>query len=219
MKSNNGSSTIFLERRTQIGSKEGLVTSIAAAIVIGFLISIAIMSTSYVPSEVSPNFVDVASQIIPKALAINTVPPSGIGSNITLGTPQFLGTEYDKTTSLKPVIVNGTHGFLVVFTGHGILNGVNVTDNGKGFIADGPNGIVYSKGSGTWTGRNGTAGTATYNFQGLGQYGADGKLRDVITDLQTNATGKLAFLSNMVVIDKNEIDKAGNAITKYWELK
>jgi hypothetical protein len=51
------------------------------------------------------------------------------------------------------------------------------------------------------------------------QYGADGKLRDIITDLQSNATGKLAFLGNVVVIDKNEIDKAGNAITKYWELK
>jgi len=59
----------------------------------------------------------------------------------------------------------------------------------------------------------------SYNFQGKGQYGADGKLRDIITDLQTNATGKLAFLGNVVVIDKNEIDKAGNAITKYWELK
>jgi len=45
------------------------------------------------------------------------------------------------------------------------------------------------------------------------------KLRDIITDLQTNATGKLAFLSNVVVIDRNEIDKAGNAVTKYWELK
>lgn len=219
MKFDNGSSTVSLERRTQISSRDRLVTSIPAAIVIGFLSSIAIMSTSYVLSEVSPNFVDVASQIIPKALATNIVPPGGIGSNITLGTPQFLGTEYDKTTSLKPVIVNGTHGFLVVFTGNGVLNGVNVTDNGKGFIATGPKGVVYSKGSGTWTGRNGNVGTATYNFQGLGQYGADGKLRDVITDLQTNATGKLAFLSNVVVIDKNEIDKAGNAITKYWELK
>jgi hypothetical protein len=103
--------------------------------------------------------------------------------------------------------------------GNGTLNGVNVTDSGKGFIANGPNGIVYSRGEGVWMGRNGNVGTAIYNFQGIGQYGADGKLRNIITDLQANATGKLAFLGNVVVIDKNEIDKAGNAITKYWELK
>ena len=69
------------------------------------------------------------------------------------------------------------------------------------------------------TARNGSNGMATYSFQGTGHYGADVKLMDIITDLQTNATGKLAFLSNVVVIDRNEIDKAGNAVTKYWELK
>jgi hypothetical protein len=140
-------------------------------------------------------------------------------SNITIGSPQLIGTEYDKTISLKPASINGTHGFLTVFVGNGILNGVNVTDSGKGFIANGPNGIVYSRGEGIWMGRNGNVGMAVYNFQGVGHYGADGKIRNIITDLQTNATGKLAFLGNVVVIDKNEIDKAGNAITKYWELK
>jgi hypothetical protein len=140
-------------------------------------------------------------------------------SDITIGSPQLIGTEYDKTISLKPASINGTHGFLIAFVGNGTLNGVNVTDSGKGFIANGPNGKVYSKGEGVWMARNGNVGTAIYNFQGIGQYGADGKLRNIITDLQTNATGKLAFLGNVVVIDKNEIDKAGNAITKYWELK
>jgi hypothetical protein len=32
------------------------------------------------------------------------------GSNITLGNPQLNYTEYDKTTTFKPAIVNGTHG-------------------------------------------------------------------------------------------------------------
>ena len=63
-----------------------------------------------------------------------------------------------------------------------------------------------------WMTRNGNVGKATYN-------GPDGKLRNIITDLQTNATGRLAFLRNVGVIDKNQIDIAGNAITKYWELK
>jgi hypothetical protein len=60
---------------------------------------------------------------------------------------------------------------------------------------------------------------ATYTFQGIGHYNADGKLRNTIADIQTKATGKLALLSKVLIIDKNEIDKAGNAITKYWELK
>ena len=219
MKFANGSPTVSLERRTRINSKVGLVTSIAAAVVIGFSISIPIMSAAVELFEVSPNFVDVASQIIPKALATNTTPAGAIGSNITIGNPEFIGTAYDKATSLKPTIINGTHGFLVVFTGNGILNGINVTDSGKGFITNGPNGTVYFKGEGIWMGRISNIGTATYNFQGRGQYGADGKLRDIITELPTNATGKLAFLGNMIVIHKSEIDKAGIAITKYWELK
>jgi hypothetical protein len=93
------------------------------------------------------------------------------------------------------------------------------SDDGKGFITNRSDGIIYSKGEGVWTARDGANGMATYSFQGIGQYGADGKLRDIITDLQTKATGNLGFLGNVVVIDKNEVDKAGNAITKYWELK
>jgi hypothetical protein len=99
------------------------------------------------------------------------------------------------------------------------LTGVNVTDNGKGFITNKSDGAIYSQGGGVWMARNGSNGMATYSFQGTGHYGTGGKLRNIITDLQTKATGKLAFLSNVVVIDRNEIYKAGNAITKYWELK
>jgi len=181
-----------------------------AVLIIGIFISSSIWAAD-----------TVAAQIAYGTVSNATYARTGgaTSSNITIGSPQLIGTEYDKTISLKPASINGTHGFLIVFVGNGILNGVNVTDSGKGFIASGPNGIVHSRGEGIWMGTNGNVGTATYNFQGTGQYGADGKLRNIITDLQTNATGKLAFLGNMVIIDKNEIDKAGNAITKYWELK
>lgn len=159
-----------------------------------------------------------AANTVSNATSARTVEGT-TSSNIAIGSPEFIGTEYDKTISLKPASVNGTHGFLIVFVGNGTLKGVNVTDSGKGFIFNGPNGKVYSRGEGIWMAINGDVGMATYNFQGVGQYGTDGKLRNIITDLQTNATGKIAFLGNVVVIDKNEIDKAGNAITKYWELK
>ena len=149
----------------------------------------------------------------------SSIATPAIGSNIIFGNPQFIGTEYDKTTSLKPATVNGTPGSQVVFMGNGVLNGVNVSDNGKGFITNKSDGAILSQGAGLWMARNSSNGMATYSFQGIGHYGADGKLRNIITDFQTKATGNLGFLSNVVVIDKNEIDKAGNAITKYWELK
>jgi hypothetical protein len=60
---------------------------------------------------------------VPNSIATPTSTACVIGSNITFGNPQLIGTEYDKTTSLKPATINGTTGFQVVFTGNGVLNG------------------------------------------------------------------------------------------------
>ncbi|MDQ6865685.1 MAG: hypothetical protein M3044_17890 [Thermoproteota archaeon] len=57
---------------------------------------------------------------------------------------------------------------------------------------------------------------STYTFLGVEHYGTDGKLRGTIFDT-VNATGKLAFLDNTAIIDKHEVDKAGNIITTLWE--
>lgn len=184
-----------------------------------YIVTAVFIISVFISSSIRAADTDAAQ--ITQGIATNTSPPKTAGvtsSNITIGNPEFIGMAYDKATSLKPATINGTHGFLVVFTGNGIFNGVNVTDSGKGFITNGPNGVVYFKGEGIWMGRISNIGTATYNFQGRGQYGADGKLRDIITELPTNATGKLAFLGNVIVIHKSEIDKAGDAITRYWEL-
>ncbi len=213
MNFDNRPSSVSSERRTEI-STALLVTSIAAALGIGIFITSAIVVAATDAAQSA-----LGSGKVPTSIATPATIADVIGSNITFGNPQFIGTEYDKTTSLKPATVNGTPGFQVVFTGIGVLNGVNVTDSGKGFITKKSDGAIYSQGGGVWIARNGSNGMATYSFQGIGHYGADGKLRDIITDLQTKATGKLAFLGNVLVIDKNEVDKAGNAITKYWELK
>jgi hypothetical protein len=210
MKFHKRNSAVSSERRTQIRAAV-LMTSIAATLEIAIFISSPVM----VAATSAAQFV-LASGTVPST---PTTATGLIGSNITFGNPQFIGTEYDKTTSQKPATVNGTHGFQVVFTGNGVISGVNVTDTGKGFIATKSDGAIYSQGGGVWMARNGSIGMAAYSFHGIGHNGADGKLRNTIADLQTKATGKLAFLSNVVVIDKNEIDKAGNAITKYWELK
>ncbi|WP_162477781.1 hypothetical protein [Nitrososphaera sp. AFS] len=140
-------------------------------------------------------------QNIQKALAANMASTSAQSTNsssITLGSPQIY-TEYDKTTSFKPAIVNGTHGIEISFVGHGILNGSNITDNGKAFTTNGTGGVIYTIG-------HANAFNA-FTFQGIGHYGADGKLRDIGTIFNTRG---------LVGIYKDEIDKNGNAITKIW---
>jgi hypothetical protein len=151
---------------------------------------------------VSMSFIAGApNQIIQKVLATNTTStsaPSANSSSITLGSPQTY-TEYEKTTSFKPTIVNGTHGIQISYAGHGILNGTNITASGKAFITNSTGGVIYTIGHST--------AFHGFNFQGIGHYGVDGKLRDIGTIFNTRG---------LVGIYKDEIDKNGNAITKHW---
>lgn len=190
---------------------------VVVAVIAGLLASIT--STTYTPKV----------QIIQDVVATNgttthSSPPNI--DNITLGNPQLSFTDYDKTTSFKPVIVNGTHGIEVSFTGHGILNGMNITDSGNAVTTNGTSGTIFTAGDVRLVSNNG-AGTVTFAFQGTGHYGADGKLRDIGSIFQHHhligklpiafkATGNLAFLDNTVAVYKDEIDKAGNAVTKIW---
>jgi hypothetical protein len=102
--------------------------------------------------------------------------------NITLGNLQLSYTGYDNTTSFKPAIVNGTHGIEVSSRGHGILNGINITDNGNAVITNGTGGTIFTVGDGKLVSNNG-AGTLVFAFQGTGHYGADGKLRVPIINI------------------------------------
>jgi hypothetical protein len=189
---------------------------VVVATLAGLLASIT--STAYIPK-----------QIIQDVFATNiTTSPSASSNidNITLGNPQVSYTGYDKTMSFKPATVNGTNGIEISFAGHGILNGMNITDNGNAVVTNGTGGTIYTAGDGKLVSQNG-AGTLIFAFQGTGHYGADGKLRDIGNifqhhhligklPLEFKATGNLAFLDNMVAIYKDEIDKGGNAVTKIW---
>jgi hypothetical protein len=113
-------------------------------------------------------------------------------------------------------MINGTHGIEATFTGYGILHGIKITDNGKAFVTN-MSGALHTVARGVLVSGNGsTAGTADHVDQGIGHYGADGKLRDTGIILNTKATGNLAFLGNMVGICKDKSDKAGNIITETW---
>jgi hypothetical protein len=189
-----------------------LASIITLAALTSLLVSIT--STTYAQKQMIQHI------MIATGTATSSISPQA--DNITLGNPSFNYTGYDKTTSFKPNIVNGTHEIQVSFTGHGILNSINTTDNGSAVITNGTNGKIFTLGKGMIVSKNG-AGTVTFEFQGIGHYGADGKLRDtgeIWTPHQAGpgveGTGKLAFLSDTNNIYKDVIDKAGNSITKFW---
>jgi len=152
------------------------------------------------------------SQIIQKAAATNA---TGVtNSNLILGTPHLIGTEYLKTTSPKPSVVNGTHGLLVTFAGSFVLNnGLNATDTGKVFITNITGGADHSQGQGVFITKNGMA---TFIYLGIGPPGTGG---DIGTIFYPKATGILAYLGNKIAIYKDETAKTGNAIVKQWEFK
>ena len=132
------------------------------------------------------------SQIIQKAAATNAT--DGVtSSNLTLGTPHLIGTEYLKTTSPKPSVVNGTHGLLVSFAGSFVLNnGLNATDTGKVFITNITGGADHSQGQGVFITKNGMA---TFIYLGIGPPGSSG---DIGTIFYPKATGTLAYLENKI---------------------
>ena len=94
-----------------------------------FLVA-SLIVTNYSPKQIIQNAVAIDGTTNTTATTLSSTPDS----NIALGNPQFNYTEYDKTTSFKAAIVNGTPGIQVTFTGYGILNGMNITDNGKAFV-------------------------------------------------------------------------------------
>lgn len=216
MKSDSRNSIFSLKGRIESGT--ALATSIGAILIIGIFLFLY-QCPSAAASKVSPNVVDIVGQT-PKATGTNTTVANTAevrGSNVTLGAPQFLGTEYGKTISLKPTIVNGTPGSQAVIKGTAVLKGVNITINGNVFLPS-SHAVIYSQGNGIWKVRNGGDGMANYTFLGIEHFDPDGKLSGTIFDT-LKASGKLAFLSNAIVIDKHEVDKAGNIISKFWELK
>ncbi|MGN6560927.1 MAG: hypothetical protein ACTHJ2_10450 [Candidatus Nitrosocosmicus sp.] len=138
-------------------------------------------------------------------------------SSITLGNPIF--TEYDKTTTPpKPSVVNGTDGLQVSYIGSGVVKGVNFTANGSVFIVPRSDGFADLRGHAVMSTANGEKGT--YNFYSLGRQDANGSAKDKgVLFFQTTSNGKLGIINGLVVIFKDQMDKAGNGITKGWEWK
>jgi hypothetical protein len=106
----------------------------------------------------------------------------------------------------------------VTFSGNGTANGVNFTDKGIALISAGPNGDVHIQGIAAIIGQNGEKGNFT--FREVGHVStSDGKTRaaGVAFFSTINPTGKLAFLTDLVAIYKDVIDKSGNGLVTAWE--
>jgi hypothetical protein len=110
----------------------------------------------------------------------------------------------------------------VSFIGNATIRGdINATDMGTLWSITNPDGTSYSEGKGILT-STATGEMATYTFQAIGQYGPDGKLRDhgsVFFNSNSSSSGQLSFLNKMVGVFADEIDAAGNSMTRVWELK
>jgi hypothetical protein len=109
----------------------------------------------------------------------------------------------------------------VSYVGNATIRGsINATDMGTLWSITNPDGTRYSEGQGILTTIT-TGEMTTYTFQAIGQYGSDGKLRNhgsVFFNSNTSSSGQLSFLNKMIGVFADEIDTAGNSMTRIWEL-
>ncbi len=138
--------------------------------------------------------------------------------SIAIGEPFYQ--QNDRTVSQKAVVVNGMNASEVSFSGTGVANGINFTDIGKALIIPRSSGATYIQGNAVITTGNSSE-KATYAFQEIGHLDPkDGMIKaNGAAFFGSNPTGKLAFLSNIVAIYQDQIDKAGNSNMRAWEWK
>jgi hypothetical protein len=154
------------------------------------------------------------------AMAQNSTAPvttnQQTNSSITLGNPIF--TEHVKVTPPKPIVINGTHGLQVSYSGSGVVKGVNFSSNGTVFIVPRSDGSADLSGHAVIITADGEKGT--YKFYSLGHTDANGTTRDNGTlFFGTTSSGKLSAINDLVIVFKDQIDKAGNGMTIGWEWK
>lgn len=146
-----------------------------------------------------------------------------MGTNITTTLPLSLGNpyyvEYDKTTSQRPVVINGTtHATEITFSGHGMAKDVNITDNGKALIIprDTKGSAVLLQGNVNLISSSGDK--ASLDIKELGHMDPNGAIKaNGAAFFDANATGRLSYLSNTVSIYTDQVDKIGNGKVLAWE--
>ena len=127
----------------------------------------------------------------------------------TLGEPFFV--EKGKSTVQKEISPNRTQ---YTFTANGTMNGnIEVTDTGE-FVSVSKNNLIFDQGQGVIKTKDGSE-TANYTFIEVG----NGTAYLGASAYNTNSTGKLSFLNNILVIYKIEADASGNFAGTHWQWK
>ena len=101
-----------------------------------------------------------------------------------------------------------------------LRGGINATNVFTVNSVTKPDGTIHSEGQGILISTT-TGETATYTSNAMGQFGNDGKLRNhgpVFFYTNSPSSGQFFFLKSMIGVFADEIDTAGNDMTKVWEL-
>jgi hypothetical protein len=127
----------------------------------------------------------------------------------TLGEPFFV--EEGKVTVQKEIGPNRTQ---ITFTGNGTLNGnIEVNNTGKLVSVSKGNNLSFEQGQGVYTTKDGE--TANYTLIAVN----NGTNLQGAKAWNTNSTGQLSFLNNILSIFKGGLDDGGNFAIEYWHWK
>ena len=98
-------------------------------------------------------------------------------------------------------MVNGSEATEAVFMGNGTVNGINVTSTGTALVIPRSNGAAYIEGTADFkTTHKGNGGKAIYGA----------------AFFNSNSTGSLGFLNNMVGIYKVDMNEDGDNVFTMW---
>jgi hypothetical protein len=134
----------------------------------------------------------------------------------TLGAPFF--EEKGKITSQKEIGDNRTE---ISFSANGTMRGnINVTNTGTFLSISKGDNVTYAQGQGVIMTRDGSDEKANHTFQFIGNITQEGKPVFYGSAIyNTNSTGKIAFLDNLMGVYKGEIDEMGNIVNREWQWK
>jgi hypothetical protein len=135
---------------------------------------------------------------------------SGYAQTATLGEPFFV--EKGKVTGQKEIGPNRTQ---ITFTSNGTMNGnIEVTNTGEYVGVSKGNNLVFDQGHGVVKTKDGSE-TANHTFIEVG----NGTAYLGASVFNTNSTGELSFLNNILAIYKIEADETGNYTVTQWHWK
>jgi hypothetical protein len=136
-------------------------------------------------------------------------------AQIDLEKPFYVETE--KIIAQKEIGANSTQ--LTILNNGMLKENIEIINTGHFVGISEGNNVTSGQGQGVLTTKDGSE-KANYIVITIGNVTEDGKptIRGSAM-YETNSTGKLAFLDNMVTVFKTELDENGNLISKEWEWK